>query len=660
MPALSPAITQLVSEFSSDIILTLDAAGRVRTANPAALAELRTTIDALIGQPWLDLLDAGSHAKGCALLAAETPSAVYELNQVAGDQTIVLIGYRAIRLPPEHATDPEAPRVLLIGRPLSATIAATQRLVALNRRLDTLYTIVSVAARTLSLDAMLGEVLSLLLADLVAQAAVILLADAPIAIAPTQATPHPSAFHLAAQRGLMPDSAERLRELPALLPERFDPNAPTVIFTDELPAEVAWLELQAPTGPLTTMLAAPIHSDRQLLGWLCVIADRYQAFGADVTDLVGSVGASLGPPIEKARLYDELIKTTGQLSAVLDSIDSGVLLIDTNGVIRYANQRLGVLLDTNVADWPGRLRTDRLADLIRPLDESVPLFEEPLLLTTSAPPRILRRFSDQIGDLGGASAGIIEVYSDVTHIHEMNRLRDEFIAAAAHDLKTPVTAVKGYTQIALRLAQRLNEPRLIGPLEMINARSNDLAYLMDTLLDMSRIQAGRLRLELDEATLQDLVARALRHFALDLQRQGRAIAVEQPGEPITVRWDALRIERVLINLVGNALKYSPDGGDVQVAVRQPPGADEIELTVTDFGIGIPPEERAQIFDRFYRARQALAEGFKGSGLGLYICRSLVAAHGGQIWAAGALHGGRGTTIYIRLPRYVERDEPEQI
>jgi PAS domain S-box-containing protein len=236
---------------------------------------------------------------------------------------------------------------------------------------------------------------------------------------------------------------------------------------------------------------------------------------------------------------------------------------------------------------------------------------------------------------------------------QLDQIKDEFVAAAAHDLKTPVTAVKGYAQIALRLSRHIEQPRLLHQLEMINARSDDLAYLMDTLLDMSRIQGGRLQLDLESVLLSELIEHVLNHFEFDLKRQARAIDIELPDGPLEVRWDGLRIERMLINLFNNALKYTPNRSAIELYVQHLPATDELVLSVTDSGVGVAPDEREHIFERFYRTRQTIQDGIKGSGIGLYICRSVVELHGGHIWAADARHGGPGLTIYARLPRVAE-------
>ncbi len=219
-----------------------------------------------------------------------------------------------------------------------------------------------------------------------------------------------------------------------------------------------------------------------------------------------------------------------------------------------------------------------------------------------------------------------------------------------------MTAVKGYAQIALRVARQLDEPRLAQYLEMINVRSDELAYLMDSLLDTSRLQSGRLTLERDTFILNDLVAKVVRYFEFDLQRQQRSIRMEVPQLPISVTWDFARIERTLINLIGNAVKYSPSDGEVTVQVGLLPkdvdgDVEFVEIAVTDHGIGIPESERERVFERFYRVRESVEGSFKGTGLGLYISRRIVAGHGGRIWISDALHGQHGTTVHVVMPRW---------
>jgi two-component system phosphate regulon sensor histidine kinase PhoR len=416
-------------------------------------------------------------------------------------------------------------------------------------------------------------------------------------------------------------------------------------------------------GPLFSVAATPLISETRLLGWMYVVSDRYGSFGSDELDVLRTIGNLLGPPVENARLYDALRQTSGRLAAVLEGIDSGVLLTDEQGVVRYANARLGALLDVDVADWPGRERTTVMPNNLRRFTLTSMLFDGDQWEVKGSSRRILRRFAESVADHTGATLGSIEVFSDVTQIYEMNQLKDEFVAAAAHDLKTPVTAVKGYAQIALRLARKIDDPKLLQQLTMINARSDDLRLLMDGLLDMSRIQAGRLQLDLQPLVVQNLIANVIKHFEFDLQRKQRAITCDLPSKPVEVEWDRHRIEGVLINLIGNALKYSPDGGDVNVRVQHVPHmdgiSDAVEIIVTDHGIGIPPAERKRIFERFYRTPEAVEYGFRGTGIGLYITHSIINIHGGHIWADNALHEGSGTSMYVRLPLIAHPDVPPE-
>jgi PAS domain S-box-containing protein len=334
-PDLPDDVARLAAEYSPEPLLQLDSAGVVRSANPAALAELRYEPHQLIGRALAELLDEGSRAKGAAMLeaAAQGPTEVFELNQRAGDDTIVLVGYRAVPLPGGGA--------LLIGHLMAAVIATTERLIALNRQLNALFAIASVASRSLVLADLLDEVLGLALAELGAQAGAVLLATAPVALvqAGRGRQPAPAAMYLAAQRGFATAIAGRLPDplaLGAPAHGSLGRGEPFVVSGSAEEIGLAPADFAAPVGPLLSLLAVPLRGEDQLLGWLYAVTDRYHTFGAGAIELVRSIGDLLGPPVENARLYGALLDISGQLGAVLDSIDSGVLLIDRDGIVRDA------------------------------------------------------------------------------------------------------------------------------------------------------------------------------------------------------------------------------------------------------------------------------------------------------------------------------------
>jgi signal transduction histidine kinase len=239
----------------------------------------------------------------------------------------------------------------------------------------------------------------------------------------------------------------------------------------------------------------------------------------------------------------------------------------------------------------------------------------------------------------------------VTALEELDRLKEEFIATASHDLKSPLTSIRGYAQL-LRRRVRAPAPDLeqvAHGLEVIDSQGAAMARLLDDLLDAARIQAGGLEPRKAPCDLGECLDTILARLNLDERER---VEVRLPDAPMAGNWEQKRIEQVLANLVGNALKYSPDIERVSVVVER--GSEEIEVTVSDRGMGIPPKELPHLFQRFHRTPQARASGLSGTGLGLYICRGIVEAHGGRIWAASAGEG-EGATFRFALP--IEPPEP---
>lgn len=224
-------------------------------------------------------------------------------------------------------------------------------------------------------------------------------------------------------------------------------------------------------------------------------------------------------------------------------------------------------------------------------------------------------------------------------------LRDEFLSIAAHELKTPITSLRANAQLMLRRLDRgsaLDEERVIRAFQLIDQQSDKLAQLIAQLLDISRLEAGKLSLDRRETDLVALVegladgARARTDI--------HTVAVRAPDR-LTADVDPLRLEQVLTNLIDNAIKYSPSGGEIEIDLDLAPN-DEVRIIVRDHGIGIPAERRAHIFDRFYQAHVEPALG--GLGLGLHISRQIVELHGGTLSAEFPPEGG--SRFVVNLPR----------
>jgi signal transduction histidine kinase len=227
-------------------------------------------------------------------------------------------------------------------------------------------------------------------------------------------------------------------------------------------------------------------------------------------------------------------------------------------------------------------------------------------------------------------------------------LRDEFLSIASHELRTPLATLKGYAQLALRRLERadqLEEPeRVAEPLRAITNQSDKLNRLLSQLLDVSRLELGKLTLE---RQLTDVVALVDQVVSGARTRDGEHAIILNAELSDNADVDPLRLEQVVINLLDNAVKYSPGGSPIEVTVCRV-ADDALEIVVRDHGLGIPPEKRARIFERFY---QAHGNGHKsGMGLGLYVSRQIVELHGGDITAEFPSDGGSRFVVRLPLPR----------
>ncbi len=248
---------------------------------------------------------------------------------------------------------------------------------------------------------------------------------------------------------------------------------------------------------------------------------------------------------------------------------------------------------------------------------------------------------------------VVVVLQDLTPIKQAERLKDEFIALAAHELRTPMAAVKGYAEMLKRTTTGAHGAPLeewqLEALDSIDLATTRLVDLTNDLLDVSRLQANRMELQREPHDLLALSRRVARRFAVTTQRH--ELIVRSPQQYVVADIDAPRMEQTLGNLLSNAIKYSPDGGEIVIEVEEDRQAGVARLCVRDHGIGIPEEQQAQLFSRFARAENARELGIGGTGLGLYLCRELLTRLDGRIWLESET--GVGTTVHIEVPLHAD-------
>jgi len=240
-------------------------------------------------------------------------------------------------------------------------------------------------------------------------------------------------------------------------------------------------------------------------------------------------------------------------------------------------------------------------------------------------------------------------FQDVTSFKNAERLKDEFIGIAAHELRNPLTVLRGYVQMLLFQTKRGKGPKLLPvqeeALQSIDRSTTELVELTEDLLDVTRLQRGGWQLRPEPTDLVALVQRTVKRLQTTTSKHTLSVVTTLPS--LVVYADPGRIEHVLSNLIGNAIKYSPKGGPIEITLWEEMDAQEARLSVRDRGIGIPEEDKARIFGHFVRASNADTYKISGTGFGLYLCRELVVRHNGRIWFESK--EGQGSTFFMALP-----------
>jgi len=274
-----------------------------------------------------------------------------------------------------------------------------------------------------------------------------------------------------------------------------------------------------------------------------------------------------------------------------------------------------------------------------------------------------RRLAIAVADRAGPALQNAQLWSDLqermAREQAAQRIKDDFLSIVSHELRTPLTSIQGYSQL---LEGRLRggvagESKEMAHLRVIRSQVSRMRRLVDDLLDVSRIdRRGGVSVEPIDFDLAEEVRGAAARIGGE--HPDRTIAVEAPDH-IPVHADRDRLDQVLTNLIENAVKYSPDGGPIRITAQRHGG--EVEVRVADVGVGIPPEHRDHVFERFYQADgDAGRRRFGGLGLGLYISRAIIDAHGGRIWAAPNTEDGAGSVFGFRLPRVAMPLAPAEV
>lgn len=413
-------------------------------------------------------------------------------------------------------------------------------------------------------------------------------------------------------------------------------------------------------------LALPIADGRTVLAVLVLDTTRPDAFGKHELDFLTTLAVRVAAPLRRAMRYQHIIERSTQLGQVFSSLPTGLALLDLHGRVLRANamwqqvwglppthndpasEPFQIPLDLTAALLP-RLRDPLQIDRFCAAEQTYPEREQTMTLHLTNPEHDLRVLSVPTRDTLQRITGRLWAVSDITREREADRVKNEFISIVSHELRTPLTSILGYSELLLsRDFDRADQQQF---LQTIFDQAEDLAQLVDDMLQASRLEMGHIEIHRWVISVQQLLNDLTERIGT-LDKHTLTLNVSPRLPPIAVDRDKIRL--VLYNLVQNAIKYSPDGGEVMLEIELPlrlprdhPAGRWLLVRVRDEGIGIAPEDLPLIWERFYRVDNSSTRRIGGTGLGLHIARALVELHGGRIGAESTL--GKGSTFWFTLP-----------
>ncbi|NJN17007.1 MAG: GAF domain-containing protein [Oscillochloris sp.] len=412
-------------------------------------------------------------------------------------------------------------------------------------------------------------------------------------------------------------------------------------------------------------LAAPIVIKGRAAAVILLGSPRSAAFGEHELSFMRALCERAIHPLSRALQYQDALESSNHLGQVFTSLPTGLALLDTNGRVLRSNPAW-----FDMWGLSGRQRSPFHVS-IDLVEQLLPRLQDPLQMTEfcasgqrspNQPLQLSVRLVNPIQELHILSlpthdsqeqiTGRLWAVSDVTRERESDRLKSEFVSIVSHELRTPLTSILGYTELLLNRQFGDDERRQF--INTVYVEAERLSQLVEDLLGVSRLEAGTVKLNRWTISLRQIVNELTTQLNTQLARHRMQIQMNRELPPIYADRD--KIKQIIFNLLTNAIKYSPNGGEIVLALKLlssaelPAGHPEgqwIQVSVSDQGIGIAPEDLPRIWERFYRVDNTNTRRIGGTGLGLSITRALVELHDGRIWAESVF--GKGSTFSFTLP-----------
>ncbi|HEX6302714.1 MAG TPA: GAF domain-containing protein [Anaerolineales bacterium] len=442
-------------------------------------------------------------------------------------------------------------------------------------------------------------------------------------------------------------------------------------------ADSAWQDFAEIKNQYHSAMGVPLMVGEELVGALLLYHSQGNHFTQDQLELIQATGNQIAVTINNAELYNlirdqaedlgNMLRTqqieTSRTRAILESVADGVLVTDDANTITLFNDSAEKLLGLDgdqvvgrsleyftglfgraARSWMSTIRTwSSEPSEYQPgetYSERIDLENGRVVSVQLAPAYIEDEF-----------LGTVSIFHDITHQVEVDRLKTDFVATVSHELRTPMTSIKGYVDILLMGAAGALGEQQEHFLKIVKENTLRLTVLVNDLLDISRIEANKVKLALQPLDLRSMAEDTLREFRQRAGEDEKPIKLVStiPSDIARVTGDPDRIRQILTSLLDNAYHYTPESGVITLHAQ--PVKDQIQVNVIDTGIGIPREEQEHVFERFFRGENSLILETSGTGLGLPIVQQLVNMHGGTIWLESSGIPGEGSTFSFTLPVY---------
>jgi len=391
---------------------------------------------------------------------------------------------------------------------------------------------------------------------------------------------------------------------------------------------------------------------------------RGEEFNDEDVRLLERMAKNVGSIIANLQLYREVVEEKEELAQTFESLNAALVLISPEGRLSQANSSaravFGLTNDSVGKSAKDQINNDNLWELVEDAHRSEEGSKRDLNLSIAGSDRIFEAQAAQVRGEDGRDLGVVVIMQDVTDVKNIDRMKSSFVAMASHELRTPLTAIKGFSSTLLDgldedLYSKEDQREFLG---IVVHECDRLRRLIDDLLNTSRIEAGEsLSPNYTEFQLRPLLERVVR-----VQQQattgGHAVSLKIHNDlPETVIADEDKLDQIFTNLLGNAIKYSPGGGDVIVHATLE--GDKLLFGIQDHGLGIPKDHLARVFEKFHRVNNDDNRKIYGTGLGLYLVKHLVdRVHMGEIWVDSEV--GKGSTFLFRIPAKLDIEKAKAL